>query len=110
MLIPQLPGMPLTLRSRVLATDDQVSTTVGDEVVILGLHDGVYYGLDAVGVRLWTLLKEPRLVSDLVDVIMAERDVDALRCEQDVLVFLEDLVGRGLAREVADAPHVGPDA
>lgn len=92
--------MPLTSRSRVVAADEQVSTSVGDEIVILGMRDGVYYGLDAVGARLWSLLKEARLVSDLVEIVAAEFDVDAVRCERDVLALLEDLTARGLACEV----------
>lgn len=92
--------MPLTARSRVVATDEQVSTSVGGEVVILGMHDGVYYGLDAVGTLLWSLLKEPRLVAEIVERITAEFDVDAIRCERDVLALLEDLTARGIVRAV----------
>lgn len=93
--------MPLTRHSRVAATDDQVSTTVGDEVVILGMQDGMYYGLDAVGARVWPMLQSTALVRDIVEVIVAEFEVDAGTCERDLLLLLEDLVGRGLAREVS---------
>jgi hypothetical protein len=44
-----LPPMSLALESRVVVSDEQVHTSLGDEAVILGLGDGVYYGLDAVG-------------------------------------------------------------
>lgn len=84
----------------VVATDDQVSTTVGDEVVILGMKDGMYYGLDAVGARVWPMLEAPARVADIVDALVAEFEVDSGTCERDLLVLLEDLVGRGLAREV----------
>ena len=91
--------MPLTLNSRVVATDDQVSTSVGGEVVILGMHDGVYYGLDAVGARLWSLLREPIGVSDIVSTITSEFQVDAATCERDVLALLEDCAAHGLVRD-----------
>src|SRR6476659_10171781 len=64
--------MPLTLHSRVVASDEQVHTSLGDEAVILGLGDGVYYGLDAVGARVWSLLATPRRVSELVSAITRE--------------------------------------
>ncbi len=92
--------MPLTRHSILAASDDQVSTTVGGEVVILGMHDGMYYGLDAVGARVWPMLQSPSRVADIVDAIVGEFAVDAETCERDLLVLLEDLVGRGLAREV----------
>ena len=102
--------MAFTSRSQVATTDDQVSTSVGGEVVILGMHDGVYYGLDTVGARLWSLLREPRLVSEIVETITGEFDVEALRCERDVLALLEDLRARGLVREVAVPGDADPGA
>ena len=52
--------MPITRDSCVVVSDEQVSTSLGDETVILGMDDGVYYGLDAVGARVWALVASPR--------------------------------------------------
>jgi hypothetical protein len=93
--------MPLTRDSWVVASDDQVHTALGDETVILGLRDGVYYGLDAVGALVWSLVSESRRVSDLVRAITTEFDVDAERCERDLLTLLGELAGHGLIREAA---------
>jgi hypothetical protein len=41
------------------ATRDQVSSDLKGEVAILDLKAGVYYGLDAVGARVWELLQGP---------------------------------------------------
>ena len=91
--------MAFTLDSYVVHSGDQVSTALGDEAVILGLHDGVYYGLDTVGARVWALLAAPRRVSDLVAAVAAEFDVTTERCERDVLALLEELAAQGLVRE-----------
>lgn len=93
--------------SCVVASDEQVSTALGDETVILGMGDGVYYGLDAVGTRLWALLATPRRVSQLVGTITEEFDVTPEQCERDVLALLDELAKRRLVREVigeGDAP------
>ena len=84
-------------------SDDQVFTTLGGEAVILGLRDGVYYGLDAVGARVWALLAEPRRVPELVEAIVAEFDVTAEECERDVLALLDQLAARDLVREASIA-------
>jgi hypothetical protein len=97
--------MPLTLDSRVVASDDQVHTSLGDEAVILGLQDGVYYGLEAVGARVWSLLSVPRRVSEIIALLVEEFDVSAERCERDVLAFLGDLGERGLIRLEPDGGH-----
>lgn len=92
--------MSFTAASRVVLSDEQVYTTLGGEAVILGLRDGVYYGLDAVGARVWELLAEPRRVADVVSTIVSEFDVTADRCELDVIALLDDLAARSLVREL----------
>jgi hypothetical protein len=97
--------MPLTPESRVVVSDEQVHTSLGDEAVILGLGDGVYYGLDAVGARVWSLLGAPRRVAEIIDVVTEEFDVGRERCEHDVLALLGELAERRLIREESDRGH-----
>jgi hypothetical protein len=92
--------MPFTSTSCVVLSDEQVSTSLGEETVILGMGDGVYYGLDAVGARVWTLLATPQRVSELVSAVTQEFDVGAEECERDVLALLDELAERRLVREV----------
>jgi|SRR5687767_11191324 hypothetical protein len=87
--------------SCVVLSDEQVSTSLGQETVILGMEDGVYYGLDAVGARVWALLATPHRVSELVRTVVAEFDVTSEQCERDVLALLDDLSERRLVREVS---------
>lgn len=82
--------------TRVVAARDQVSVEVEGEAVILSLADGVYYGLDPVGARVWTLLEQPRTVAELRDAVVAEWEVDAPTAERDLLVLLDALAARGL--------------
>jgi hypothetical protein len=93
--------MRFTSGSHVVLSDEQVSTTLGDETVILGMEDGVYYGLDAVGARVWALLASPHRVSELVRIVTGEFDVTPERCERDVLALLDELSARRLIREAA---------
>jgi len=88
--------------SCVVVSDEQVSTSLGEETVVLGMGDGVYYGLDAVGARVWELLATPRQVSELVRAIVGEFDVTPEQCERDVLALLDDLSERRLVSEVGD--------
>lgn len=87
---------PLPLDTPLVASDRQLSTTLAGEVIILGLADSVYYGLDGVGTRVWELLQTPRTVAEIVRTITAEFDVDRERAEADLLALLADLQSRGL--------------
>lgn len=82
--------------TRVAAARDQVSVEVEGEAVILSLADGVYYGLDPVGARVWGLMEQPRTVAELRDAVVAEWEVDAPTAERDLLELLADLAARGL--------------
>lgn len=77
--------------SVVVATSDQVSSDLAGEAVILHLGQGMYYGLDEVGARVWQLVQLPCTPADICSAIIAEYDVAPERCQQDVLVLLGEL-------------------
>ena len=87
-------GNPLMLVTR----EDVLATEFGDEVVILSLHDGVYYGLDEVGASIWRLLREPVSIQAICDEIVGAYEVERSRCERDVRALLNDLVAKHLVR------------
>ena len=93
----------LTASSTVVVAKDQVSCDLGGEAAILGLKKGVYYGLDVVGGRIWSLIQTPTTVGAVRDAILQEFDVDAERCEQDLLALLDKLAGENLI-EIQDEP------
>jgi hypothetical protein len=84
-----LVDKPFSGSASAVATTNQLSTTPGDEVVILGLRDSVYYGLSKVGVRRWELLQQPRTLDDNAAVLVAEYDVSL----NDAKADLQDLLG-----------------
>jgi hypothetical protein len=92
----------ISIDSRVVAIRDQVAADVGGEAVILSLRNGVYYGLDPVGARIWSLIEEPRSVREIRDALLEEYDVDSEQCEASVVRLLEELASNDLI-EVEDA-------
>lgn len=88
----------LTLDTVVVATDEHVSSTLEDEEVILDLASGTYYGLNAVGRRIWSHIQSPHPVRVVCDRLEAEFDVDRDRIERDVLALLEDMRQEQLIR------------
>ena len=86
----------ITTATTIVASKDQVSCDLAGEAAILGLKNGVYYGLDPVGARIWNLIQTPVLVSAVRDAILQEYDVEAERCERDLLDLLQKLAEQGL--------------
>jgi len=87
--------------STVVVAKEQVSADLGGEAAILNLKDGVYYGLNPIGARIWTLIQEPRRVQDIRDILLKEYEVEPTRCERDLLALLQHLAAEGLL-EVKD--------
>jgi len=87
---------PITRASVVCASDQQVSSDLAGESVLLSLETARYFGLPGVGSRIWELLRAPVRVSDICAAITSEYDVTPERCEADTLDFLRRLLEKGL--------------
>ena len=93
--------MPISDRSVVVVAKDQVSCDLAGEAAILNVKSGVYYGLDPVGARIWTLMQEPRAVAEIQNAIASEYEVEPERASRDLVGLLEKLLAEGLI-EVKD--------
>lgn len=87
------------LERRLKPSVDAAESPVGDETVILHLKDGIYYGLDSVGTRIWALLKEGAPIADICEQLSQEFGVDRGIIEADARRFLNDLHASGLVVE-----------
>ena len=87
---------PIPDSAQVVASPDLLTTDFGDELVVLNLRDGFYYSLDDLGLHVWRLIQDPLTVLEITAAVTSEYEVDAVHCERDVRVFLDELVGRGL--------------
>jgi hypothetical protein len=77
-------------------TKNQASCDLAGETAIVNLTNGVYYGLDPVGARVWTLLGEPVTFADLCGSLVRIFNVDAPELEDDMRAFLGELAEQGL--------------
>ena len=93
--------MPLmTLDDRVEFPEDVIAQQVGEEMVLLDLEAGVYYGLDPVGRRIWELLTKHRRLQVVFETMVEEYDVTPEVLEQDLLQLVQELQARGLTQVV----------
>ncbi|MGH9771606.1 MAG: PqqD family protein [Candidatus Acidiferrales bacterium] len=99
--------VPLSTQSIVVATSEQVSCQLGEESVILHLKNSVYYGMNPVGASVWKLLQQQRSVAELRDAVLDEYEVEAERCERDLLTLLEEMRNKGLI-QVVSSHNEGP--
>ncbi len=75
----------------ITSTQNQLSSELANEAVILNLDSGIYYGLNEVGARIWELVQQPCSFGELHSVLTAEYDVSSDDCKQDLTKVLLDL-------------------
>jgi hypothetical protein len=85
-----------SVRTIVVASKDQVSCDLQGEAAILNLGSGIYFGLNPVGARVWSLIQEPRSVEELREALVKEFEVEPAQCEADILALLQGLLAAGL--------------
>ncbi len=99
----------ITEQSIIVAAQQQVSGELPDgDVVILNLNNGVYYGLNQVGARIWELIKEPISVRDICRSLLNEYDIDENQCTQDILQLLSELEANQLISLQGESLHSTP--
>lgn len=92
--MPSTP--PVRFEDTVRAVESQVSSRLGEEVAILELDRGVYYGLNPSGALLWDALQKPVAVSALHASMIAAYEVDSATARDDLLKLLEQMRSAGL--------------
>ena len=73
-----------------------IEAEVDGELVALHVENGTCYGFNGTATRIWQMVEQPKRLSELRDALMAEFDVDAETCEQDVRALVKDLESDGL--------------
>jgi len=75
-----------------------VSCDLVEEAALLNLKDGVYYGLNPVGARIWNLLQKPITAGEILEVIIEEYDVEKDIAQADLMELLEQLLEKELVK------------
>jgi len=81
---------------RVVAGEDVLVRNIGDELVLLDLQRGVYYGLDPIGARIWELLSGGLSIDETIERLLGEHEVSRQKLERDVRELIEELREREL--------------
>ena len=93
----------LTANSIVQRHPEIIAAQADQDVVMVSVATGYYYGVSDVARDIWNAIGEPKRVSDLVDDLTRNYEIDAQSCETQTLDFLQELINEGLV-QVKDGP------
>lgn len=75
-----------------------VQSKIGDEVVMLDVESGYYFGLNSVASVIWDMMKDKIDLNTLVENLMKEFEVDKETCETDTLELLAEMKEKKIIR------------
>ncbi len=67
------------------------ATDLDGEVVMMNMEKGQYFMMNDVGSRIWEIIEEPIKVSEIINALLSEFEVEREECENTVMEFLNDL-------------------
>ena len=83
---------PISLANTFVPSKDAVFRDLDGEAVILHLDSGTYFGLNAVGTRIWQLLERDGRLTAVLDDLRAEYEAAPDVLERDLLDLVSRLV------------------
>ena len=78
---------------------EHVEAEMSGQTVMMSIARGKYFALEGTGRRIWELMAEPVRVSEIVDRLVEEYDIERERCAGEVLAFIGELFENGLGEE-----------
>jgi hypothetical protein len=87
----------ISLETTLRRDSDILHAAVGtEELVMLSISAGRYYGFNSVGARFWELLETPMTVGQICARLCEEFEIDIQDCQTAVLKFANELVDNGI--------------
>jgi hypothetical protein len=73
---------------------------LGDELLALDAQEGLCFGFNSVATGVWRHLASPKSFGELKQMLLADYEVSSEQCDAELRELLDDLVEKGLIREV----------
>jgi hypothetical protein len=77
-----------------------VQSKIGEEVVMLDMDSGFYFGLNSVASVIWGLLAVEINFEALIDKLMTQFEVERSLCEADTQELLDQMLEKNIIRRV----------
>lgn len=76
-----------------------VFSNIEGEIAILNVSSGKYFGLNDIGSDIWGVLKQPKILDEIVQELQLIYEVDLSQCHSDIKNYIQELKDAGLIEE-----------
>ncbi len=84
--------------SKIILNQELLQSEIDGETIMMSIDNGKYYGLNSVASRIWEIIKDEPLFSELIEKLMEEYDIEKKQCEIETLDFLTNLIKNKLIK------------
>jgi hypothetical protein len=78
-----------------------IQSKIGDEVVMLDMDSGFYFGLNSVASIIWGKLEKPISLEDVINELLEEYNIDRDTCEKDTMAFWAHLLDKNIIKQIS---------
>ncbi|MBX3013933.1 MAG: PqqD family protein [Caldilineaceae bacterium] len=86
----------MNLHDKVTIPAQVLDNQIDEEIVILDLASGTYFGLNPVGAAIWSALREGKTLAETCQVIVDQYDVSPSDVARDVIHLTTELLAKKL--------------
>lgn len=87
---------------RYIQSKQVVQSKIDDEVVMMDIESGFYFGLNSVASVIWELLKDGKTVDELADYLISEYDVNREQCLEETDILIKKMLDLKVIRCLED--------
>lgn len=87
---------------RYIQSKQVVQSKIDDEVVMMDIESGFYFGLNSVASIIWELLKDGKTVDELADYLITAYDVSREQCLEETDILIKKMLDLKVIRCLED--------
>jgi hypothetical protein len=87
---------------RYIQSKQVVQSRIDDEVVMMDIESGFYFGLNSVASVIWELLKDGKTVDELAEYLITEYDVNRKQCLEETDILIKKMLDLKVIRCLED--------
>ena len=88
--------MEFNSESLISRNTDILANQVGNEIVMMDMEKGKYYGTNRTGSYIWQILETPMTFPALCSRLAADFNIPEEKCTEEVKVFLQQMQSEGI--------------
>lgn len=88
----------MKLHDKVTIPPQVLVNQIGEELVILDLASGTYFGLNPVGAQIWQFLSAGKTLAETCKAMVENYDVSPSEIERDMVHLINELLSKNLVQ------------